>query len=174
VRGTRQNIARRLGRAPVRAAGVREVSGEETAGRVAWWCRAMGIVALAVVARWARLAGVAQHEEVADGNGEPRRGTVRLRADRHGTQERVRWSFEPSISVVGRGPATKASSNRASCCQIASVVSPRVCASGPWLPPCWSSSKTGHFTSYILRTHHELATGELLADGSGNRIEVDL
>src|SRR4029077_16931210 len=40
----------------------------------------------------------------------------------------------------------------------ASDVSLRELVPGPFPPPSWSSSKTGHFTSYIIRSHHELAT----------------
>src|SRR5258706_5799727 len=66
------------------AAGVREASGEETAGRIGSVVpRAMGIVALAVVARCVWVAGAGQREAVADRDGVLRRGTSRPRAYRH-------------------------------------------------------------------------------------------
>src|SRR5258705_9889344 len=73
-----------------RAAGVRVASGEETAGRIGSVVpRAMGIVALAVVARGVGLAGLGQREAVANRDGVLRRGTSMPRVYRHGRDERT-------------------------------------------------------------------------------------
>lgn len=80
VKGSRTPAAD--GRPPHRrAAGVREASGEETAGRVRSVVpRAMGIVALAVVARPARLFELGQPEALGERAGGPKRGISRVRA----------------------------------------------------------------------------------------------
>ena len=61
------------------AAGVREASREETAGRVrAVVRRTMGIVMLRVVAQWAGAAEFGRPEKIADGDGVARRTALRL------------------------------------------------------------------------------------------------
>jgi len=72
-----------------RAAGVREASREETAGRVRSVVRrAMGIVTLPVVARWAGASELGRDEVVADGDEVARRTTLREHPYRTDTQER--------------------------------------------------------------------------------------
>ena len=71
------------------AAGVREASGEETAGRVrSEVLRAMGIVTLPVVARWAGPSELGRDAVVADGDEVARRSTLREHPYRTDTQER--------------------------------------------------------------------------------------
>ena len=77
-----------------RAAGVGEASGEETAGQVgAVGPGAMGIVALAVVVRCARLAEFEQHEAATEGAGEPRRGSLGARRYRNSVHDRAAMRF---------------------------------------------------------------------------------
>ncbi len=58
-------------------------------GLARWWGAVMGIVAPAFVAWFARLSEFGQCGALADGDGEPRRGTLRLRAYRNDTQGRA-------------------------------------------------------------------------------------
>src|SRR5215475_9101175 len=88
VKGSRTPAAART-MPHTQAAGVREASREETAGRVRSVVpRAMGIVRLRVVARWAGAAEFGRPEKMADGDGVARRTALRRHVYRRETQER--------------------------------------------------------------------------------------
>src|SRR5712691_502551 len=89
VKGSRMPAAEGRCHALGRQASEKPQGRKPRAGFARWCPRAMGIVALAVVARGARLVEFWQHEAAADGDGERRRGTLRLRGYRNGMQERA-------------------------------------------------------------------------------------